>query len=90
MTFREFCDMKANDPRENIFPKETTAEEAIMILKDHFLGPNWYITYPGNKGQIITEIVGEILRRNPKMKDKFKFSFFKKHFKAAKAGDKKQ
>lgn len=36
MTYREFCDLKSNDPKENMFPKGTSAEEAMDILNDTF------------------------------------------------------
>lgn len=37
MTYREFCNLKGNDPMENIFPKGTTAEEAMSILEETFV-----------------------------------------------------
>lgn len=66
MTLKEFCELKGNDPMENIFPKGTTLEEAYAILSDHFLPEGWYCTLPANcKEQIITEVVGEILSLYP-------------------------
>lgn len=66
MTYLEFCRLKANNPQENILPKGTTAAEAVGILSEHFLGEDWYSCLPMNcTEQIITEIVGEILRKYP-------------------------
>lgn len=80
MKYKDFCQLKSNDPMENIFPKGTSAEEGIVILKNHFLGENWYSTLPMNcKDQIITEIVGDILLKYPepeKMKKRNLFSLF--------------
>ena len=38
MTYKEFCDLKANDPMENIFPKGTEPDEAMFILESTFTG----------------------------------------------------
>ena len=65
MTYSEFASRKACNPKENIFPKGTEATEALDILADHFLG-DWCCSVPMYcTEQIITEIVGEILRRYP-------------------------
>jgi hypothetical protein len=61
MTYKEFCDSKNNDPDVNMFPKGTTSDEALGILSDAILGPNWYVSYPAGKTQINTEIVAGIL-----------------------------
>lgn len=61
MTYKEFCDSKNNDPDVNMFPKGTTSDEALRILSDTILGPNWYVAYPAGKTQINTEIVAGIL-----------------------------
>lgn len=45
MTYKEFCNLKGNDPMENIFPKGTTAEEAISILESTFVGHTTYAPY---------------------------------------------
>ena len=37
MTYREFCNLKSNDPKENIFPKGTEPEEAMEILEETFI-----------------------------------------------------
>ncbi len=63
MTYKEFCDLKANDPiNVNMFPKPTTSDEAIDILSDTILGSDWYISYPCRRGQANTEIVAAILK----------------------------
>lgn len=61
MTYKEFCNLKANDPNVNIFPKATSDIEAIDILSDTILGSDWYISYPCGRGQANTEIVAAIL-----------------------------
>ena len=61
MTYKEFCDLKNNDPDVNIFPKGTTSDEALGILSNTILGTNWYVSYPAGKTQINTEIVAGIL-----------------------------
>ena len=61
MTYKEFCDLKNNDPGVNIFPKGTTTDEALGILSNTILGTNWYVSYPAGKTQINTEIVAGIL-----------------------------
>ena len=61
MTFKEFCNLKANDPNINIFPKGTEYNEAMNILTDSILGKGWYISYPCGYSQANTEIVGSIL-----------------------------
>lgn len=62
MTYKEFCDLKNNDPGVNIFPKGTTSDEALHILSDTILGPDWYVSYPAGKTQVNTEIVAGILK----------------------------
>jgi uncharacterized protein YggU (UPF0235/DUF167 family) len=62
MTYKEFCESKANDPNVNIFPKPTTSDEAIDILADTILGTDWYISYPCRRGQANTEVVAAILK----------------------------
>lgn len=71
MTFKEFCNLKANEPNENIFPKGTEYSEAMDVLTDTILGKGWYIDYPCSYSQANTEIVGSILYRWEKVnKDK--------------------
>jgi hypothetical protein len=62
MTYKEFCESKANDPGVNIFPKPTTSDEAIDILSNTILGSDWYISYPCRRGQANTEVVAAILK----------------------------
>ena len=61
MTFKEFCNLKANAPNINIFPKGTEYNEAMDILVDSILGKGWYISYSCSYYQANTEIVGSIL-----------------------------
>lgn len=37
MTLKEFCDLKCNDPMENILPKGTEPDEAMDILEESLL-----------------------------------------------------
>jgi uncharacterized protein YggU (UPF0235/DUF167 family) len=62
MTYKEFCESKANDSDVNIFPKPTTSDEAIDILAATILGSDWHISYPCRRGQANTEIVAAILK----------------------------
>lgn len=41
MTFEEFCDLKSNDPKENIFPKGTEPYEAMDILEESLLDKDY-------------------------------------------------
>lgn len=70
MTTKEFSEIlskKAKDMgwEDNIFPPPTTDREAVMILRDHFLGNDWYVVDPIAHEQINTEAVWEILRKYP-------------------------
>ncbi len=49
MTYREFCNLKNNDPMENMFPKGTTAEEAMDILEETFVFYDDHKLYEENK-----------------------------------------
>jgi len=44
----------------------TTAQEALDALREHFLGEDWFITDPVGGRQANTIIVYEILKRNSK------------------------
>ena len=68
MTYKEFCESKVNDPDVNIFPKGTSSNEALGILSDTILGPNWYVSYPAGHTQVNTEIVAAILKEYEYMK----------------------
>jgi len=41
-----------------------SSSEALRVLKDHFLGPDWYSVMPQSSDQINTEMVYEILKNN--------------------------
>lgn len=45
MTFKEFCELKGNDPMENIFPKGTEPDEAMDILETTFIGELTFAPY---------------------------------------------
>ena len=67
-TEEEFYKMKREYHSEirNMFPKGITAEEAVLILQDHFLGNiDGAIAYPASTKQIYSEIVGAILESYP-------------------------
>lgn len=67
-TEEEFYEMNHEYHSEtgNIFPKGITAEEAVLILQDHFLGNiDGSIAYPASTEQIYSEIVGAILESYP-------------------------
>lgn len=50
---------------DNIFPPPTSDYEAFTILRDHFLGENWYVVDPLSHEQCNTEAVYDILLRYP-------------------------
>ena len=52
MTYREFCNLKSNDPMENIFPKGTEPEEAMDILEETFIYHDDHDLYVKNKDSI--------------------------------------
>lgn len=52
MTYREFCNLKSNDPMENIFPKGTEPEEAMDILEETFIYHDDHNLYVKNKDSI--------------------------------------
>jgi hypothetical protein len=56
---------KAKAP-ENMLPNGTTAEEAVNILAEHFLGKIVIDGYPATQEQWNTEVVAEILRIYPR------------------------
>lgn len=67
-TEEEFYEMEREYRREtgNFFPKGITAEEAVLILQDHFLGNiDGEIAYPASTEQIYAEIVSAVLKRYP-------------------------
>lgn len=60
---------KKNKPEDwnddNIFAPPLDAQEAVIMLCHHFLGPNWYSVNPIHQTQINTEIMYEILQKYP-------------------------
>jgi hypothetical protein len=63
MKYKHFCVFKSELDCNTIYPTETTAEEGIDVLKSTFIDDDWFVAYPASKGQMITEVVGEIIRR---------------------------
>lgn len=58
--------LRDNWDDDNMLPPALDADDALVFLKYYLLGPGWYVNYPGSSGQIITEIVCEILKRYSK------------------------
>ena len=48
---------------ENIYPESMTDREFVQIMKDYFLGEDYYIADPLGHGQINTIIAHEIISR---------------------------
>ena len=69
LTYDEFCacvsDKNPDENKRNIFPNGISDVLALQILLDHFIEPEYYISYSCGKYQANTEMVGEILRRFP-------------------------
>ena len=73
MTYKEFCNLKGNDPIENIFPKGTEPEEAMDILKETFVyfddkslieeDPCLYMTYPDITRFILCNTVNRLTKK---------------------------
>lgn len=63
MTHEEFAKTLFDSPDE-MLPKGTSAQDAIDILAEHFLG-EYIVNYPASPEQWNSEVVYEILRRFP-------------------------
>ena len=50
---------------DNIFPPPTTDREFVEIIRNHFLGENWYVVNPISHEQINTEAIWDILSKYP-------------------------
>lgn len=81
MTYREFCNLKSNDPKENIFPKGTEPEEAMDILEETFIYHDDHDLYLKNKdsiygyGDATKFILYNLYKEKNKMnKEKFKYT----------------
>ena len=62
MNYEEFCNLKSNNHKENIFPKGTTKEDALNIVFNYLISPNEILyNYPAHTEQDLTEKVGYIL-----------------------------
>ena len=66
--FNTFCELKANDPMENIFPKATSTEEGFKILRDYLLGDDWFVVMPMGPTQVNTEAIADIMLKIPSAK----------------------
>ena len=66
MTPKEFSDMvnASADMDYGICPPPITAEKAMSVLMDHFLGKDWYTVLPLNQEQVYTEAVYTILTQS--------------------------
>lgn len=56
---------------DNIYPDGIDAREALDVLKDFFLGENWYISDPVSPNQANVYIVNDILSKFPRKYKKF-------------------
>ena len=65
MEFEEFMKKNKEKDPENMLPNNTSTQEALDILVEHFLGKPIIYGYPASPGQYNTEVVGEILRLYP-------------------------
>lgn len=80
MTYREFCNLKSNDPIENIFPKGTEPEEAMDILEETFIYYDDHDFYLKSKDRICgcyADIAKFILYKLYKKKNKMNKEKFK-------------
>ena len=71
MTTEEFTDfldkeIMTEEDRKNIFPPPLEPQIALNILKDHFLGEDWYTVNPVGVKQVNTEVVYNILEKYPR------------------------
>ena len=56
---------------DNIYPDGISAEEALEVLTEFFLGENWYIVDPLPTKQVRVYIVNDILSKFPRKYRKF-------------------
>ena len=56
---------------DNIYPDGISAEEALEVLKEFFLGENWYIIDPLPTKQVRVYMVNDILSKFPRKYRKF-------------------
>lgn len=69
MTADEFRKwLKAKDPTPNMLPNGTSAQEALDILAEHFLGNYRIDGYPAKVEQANSEVVCRILELYPRGK----------------------
>lgn len=61
---------KETDNEDNIFAPPISGQECFDILKDHFLGSDWYSVNPLPTEQINTEILAEIILNYPGYNEK--------------------
>lgn len=65
--FLDFLEKKimTEEDKENIFMPPLEPQVALNILRDHFLGQDWYTVNPVGVKQVNTEIVYDILKKYP-------------------------
>jgi len=49
-----------------LFHPPTSAQKAVNVLIEHFLGKDWYTVNPVNQEQVNTEAVIQILKKHRK------------------------
>ena len=72
MSTEEFLDflekeIMTEEDKENIFMPPLEPQVALNILRDHFLGKDWYTVNPVGVKQVNTEIVYSILEKYPRV-----------------------
>lgn len=70
MSTEEFLDFLEKEimtekDKENIFMPPLEPQVALNILRDHFLGKDWYTVNPVGVKQVNAEIVYNILKKYP-------------------------
>lgn len=71
MTIEKFLDflekeIMTEEDKENIFIPPLEPQIVLNILKDHFLGEDWYTVNPVGVKQVNTEMVYNILEKYPR------------------------
>lgn len=56
---------------DNIYPDGIHAKEALNVLKEFFLGEDWYVADPITSKQVNVYIVDAILSKYPRKYKKF-------------------
>ena len=56
---------------DNIYPDGISAEEALDVLREFFLGEDWYVSDPLPSKQVNVYIVDDILSKYPRKYKEF-------------------